>query len=80
MLECGFAFWQWGGISCEQIPDPSASDTTLFERWVQVAPFDFFEDSGIENVRPFFYQAMTEIGMYGYNVEPWKEFINFRHN
>lgn len=76
VLEYGFAFWQWGGVSCEQIPEPSASDSALFFSWVQVAPFDFFEDSGIENVRPFFYQAMTEIGMYGYSIEPWKEFVS----
>ncbi|HPJ45562.1 MAG TPA: S28 family serine protease [Tenuifilaceae bacterium] len=76
VFEYGFAFWQWGGVSCEQIPQPSVSDSAMFYSWVRVAPFDFFEDSGIENVRPFFYQAMTEIGMYGYNIEAWREFVS----
>lgn len=76
VLEYSFAFWQWSGITCDQIPSADVDDMELFQHWVQVTPFDFFEDKSIDDVRPFFYQAMTEIGMYGYEFEPWQEFLS----
>jgi hypothetical protein len=76
VLEYSFAYWQWSGLSCEQIPQASATDTELFNHWIRVASFDFIEDKGVDVIRPFFYQAMTEIGMYGYEVEPWREYLS----
>ena len=52
----------------------------MFKHWVSVAPFDFFADQGVEDIRPFFYQAMTEIGMYGYRVKPWADYIDYPDN
>lgn len=74
-LEYSFAFWQWSGLDCSQIPPASASDSEIFNHWVRVASFDFIEDKGVWESQPFFYQAMTEIGMYGYEVEPWRDFL-----
>ena len=75
VLEYSFAFWQWSGLTCEEIPSPNVDDLELFKHWVTVTSFDFFEDNSIDEVRPFFYQAMTEIGMYGYEVTPWQDFL-----
>lgn len=75
VLEYSFAFWQWSGLSCNQIPDTTATDIELFKHWARVASFDFIEDKGVDDVRPFFYQAMTEIGMYGYEVDIWKDYL-----
>lgn len=76
VLEYSFAFWQWSGLKCDNIPETCADDKTIFEHWIKVTPFDFFDEKSIETFRPFFYQAMTEIGMYGYEVSPWKNFIS----
>ncbi len=75
VLEYSFAFWQWSGMDCSQIPPISASDTEVFNHWARVASFDFIEDNGVWESQPFFYQAMTEIGMYGYEVESWSDFL-----
>lgn len=79
VLEYGFAFWQWG-FSRNSIPKPDASAVVLFYHLAMVDPFSFFEENETEKVRPFFYQAMTEIGMYGYEVEPFKEFLPDKKN
>lgn len=74
VLEYSFSFWQWG-LDCDSIPDPDASLKELFIHLVMLNPFTFFEENEIEKIRPFFYQAMTEIGMYGYEIEPFKEYL-----
>ena len=79
VLEYEFSFWQWG-YSCKTIPHPNSSPTTLFEHWADVNPFSFFEDREIDKVRPFFYQAMNQIGMYGYNIEPFKKYLPDKQN
>lgn len=79
VLEYEFAFWQWG-FSCKDIPKPGSSVSMLFEHWETVNPFTFFEEKEIEKVRPFFFQAMTQIGMYGYNIEPFKRYLPDKEN
>lgn len=74
VLEYSFAFWQWGS-SCETIPLKDSPAQILFLHWKMINPFTFFNEEDIEKTRPFFYQAMTEIGMYGYQVEPFKKYL-----
>jgi hypothetical protein len=74
VLEYSFAFWQWG-IPCHTIPDANSTPEILFKHFKLLNTFTFFEEKETENVRPFFYQAMTEIGMYGYEIEPFKEYL-----
>jgi len=76
ILEYPFAFWQWGYINCEGIPDENAGDSTKFTHLVEVSPLDYFSDQGLERMRPFFYQAMTEIGYYGYDLEPYGDLVS----
>jgi len=45
-----------------------------------VNPFIFFDEGDIEKTRPFFYQAMTEIGMYGYQVKPFSKYLKDASN
>lgn len=75
VLEYAFSFWQWG-TKAELIPDPKAKPEVLFAHLKQANPFTFFEEKSIENVRPFFFQSMTEVGMYGYEVEPFKQYLS----
>ena len=74
VLEYEFAFWQWDA-RCTRIPEGTESPKYLYSYWTSISPFSFIEESGIEPVRPFFYQAMTEIGMYGYEAAPFKEYL-----
>jgi len=74
VLEYSFAFWQWGS-SCETIPAMDSPAQILFLHWKMINPFTFFNEADIENTRPFFYQAMTEIGMYGYNIKPFSKYL-----
>lgn len=74
VLEYSFAFWQWG-TPCDSIPPAGASAQILFNHWSKVNSFTFFEEKSIGNTRPFFYQAMTEIGMYGYQVKPFSKYL-----
>lgn len=79
ILEYPFAFWQWG-MPCDSIPSSDATPSVLFKHIHTLEPFTFFEEKSIENVRPFFYQAMTEMGMYGYEVEPFKKYLKDNKN
>lgn len=74
VLEYAFAFWQWG-TPAESIPTKGSSPEMLFKHFADVNPFTFFEDAEVETSRPFFFQAMTEMGMYGYDVKPFKQYL-----
>ncbi|NVO11677.1 MAG: peptidase [Bacteroidales bacterium] len=74
VLEYSFAFWQWGS-SCESIPLKGSPAEILFLHWKMINPFTFFDEEDIEKNRPFFYQAMTEIGMYGYQINPFSKYL-----
>lgn len=81
ILEYPFAFWQWGN-SCEEIPDTEEAGDweEIFDYLAKVSTPDFFEDSYIERMQPFFYAALTEIGMYDYNIKPFKKFLKDNKN
>jgi hypothetical protein len=74
VLEYSFAFWQWGYVPAKKIPGKMAKPQTIIEHMNRVAGFDYFSDEHIEELRPFYYQAFTEIGYYGFDLsefEPW---------
>lgn len=80
VLEYPFAFWQWGYYEKDKIPAPDASDVDVFNHLIRVADGSFFEKGNISYNRPFFYQALTEIGMYGYEIEPFKAYLQDTNN
>ncbi len=65
VLEFPFSFWQWG-IKCKDIPGDRAPVDTLFDFLRKANIFNYFSDAGIRYFEPFFYQAMTQLGYYGY--------------
>jgi len=77
ILEYSFAFWQWGNTTIEDIPNSDAKAKDLFAHLAKSSPFNFFDTKGIKQQQPFFYQALTELGMYGYEVAPFKKYINY---
>jgi len=75
ILEYNFAFWQWGRFASDEIPGKEATYENLFNHLNAVSGFTFFEARDVEQNRPFFWAALTEIGMYGYQTEPFKEYL-----
>jgi hypothetical protein len=77
ILEYSFAFWQWGNTTINDIPNSDAKAEDLFAHLAKSSPFTFFDTKGIKQQQPFFYQALTELGMYSYEVAPFKKYINY---
>ena len=77
ILEYSFAFWQWGNTKLTDIPNSNATAEELFKHLTKTSPFTFFEAKDIITQQPFFYQALTEIGMYSYEIAPFTKYINY---
>ncbi len=77
ILEYSFAFWQWGNTNLTDIPNSNANAEELFKHLTKTSPFTFFEAKDIITQQPFFYQALTEIGMYSYEVAPFSKYISY---
>ncbi len=75
VLEYPFAFWQWGFTPFDEIPQGDVSADSLFNHLHEVADFTFFEDAAAVEMHPFFWSALTEIGMYGYKTEPFEKYL-----
>lgn len=76
VLEYPFAFWQWGNVDCESIPDRNAPDSLILKHLLEVSPMDYFADEGIKGYWPFFYQALTQIGYYDYDTTGFGKKLN----
>jgi hypothetical protein len=74
VLEYSFAFWQWGH-PVSSIPVGTASDDKIFDHFMRVSSPSYF---AIEDMKPtysFFVQAYRQLGYYGYDTEPFKEYL-----
>lgn len=74
ILEYQFSFWQWGH-NCGDIPENGDDMEMVYDNLVKVSSPTFFEDAGIKQQQPFFYAALTEIGMYDYKIRPFKKYL-----
>jgi hypothetical protein len=77
VLEYSFAYWQWGYASLSDIPGKYTDPGKVIEHMNRVAQFDYFTDGFIREYRPFFYQAMTEIGYYGYDLKEFDRYLRY---
>ena len=80
VFEYSFAFWQWGTTKCNSIPDANLRAKKTIEHLNKVAGINWISEQGIEKLQPFFYQAMHEIGMYGYDISEFKETTTYTKN
>lgn len=80
VLEYDFAYWQWGYVPVRDIPGRSATPGEVIEHMNRVAGFDYFDDTFISENRPFFYQALTEMGYYGYDLEKFDRYLKHVDN
>lgn len=75
VLEYSFALWQWG-TSTNSIPATTASDDDIFSHLLAISePGYFTADSPNAS---FFVQAARELGYYGYDVQPFKQYLSIQ--
>ncbi|MFW5761419.1 MAG: S28 family serine protease [Cyclobacteriaceae bacterium] len=74
VLEYPFSFWQWGA-DCEEIPDGSADLKKLVKHFQAVSGMDFFSDQSMEAYASHYYQAASQMGYYGYEIDGLKGLI-----
>lgn len=75
ILEYSFAFWQWG-TSVESIPTGNVSPEEIYNHLINVVGYSFFEEKSVESLQPYFWAALTEQGIYGYETTPFKQYLN----
>lgn len=74
ILEYSFAYWQWG-VDINLIPNETASLEDIYNHLITVVGYGFFEEKDVEELQPYFWTALTEEGIYGYETEPFKQYI-----
>ncbi|MDR3272191.1 MAG: hypothetical protein LBT29_01715 [Flavobacteriaceae bacterium] len=74
VFEYSFSFWQWG-YSCNQIPQ-SEDVSHAVDYLMLNSGVDFFSDQEINNYASHYYQAATEMGYYGYDIQPFKKYLH----
>lgn len=75
VLEYSFALWQWGS-PISSIPATTASDDEIFSHLLAISePGYFTADSPNAS---FFVQAARELGYYGYDVQPFKQYLSIQ--
>ena len=77
ILEYSFAYWQFGDGDCSKIPDSTSSLKEIFEHLSLNGGFNYFDDASITNSYPFFYQCYTNYGYYAYDVEAFKDYLQY---
>lgn len=75
VLEYSFAFWQWDG-NTNHIPGKNASIKEMFNHWKSITSFSFFDVKPLQSDQLFTYQALTELGFYSYDIEPFRKYLN----
>jgi len=75
ILEYSFAFWQWGK-PVNSIPSGNVSPEGIYMHLIDVVGYDFFEEKSVTDLQPYFWAALTEQGIYGYETAPFKKYLN----
>lgn len=75
ILEYSFAYWQWGTKS-EDIPANNAKPEDIYKHLIDVVGYGFFEEKEVNDLQPYFWAALTEQGIYGYETAPFKKYLN----
>ncbi|AND63382.1 hypothetical protein AX766_02565 [Flavobacterium covae] len=74
VLELPFSFWQWNG-NCDKIPSLNSSSKELFDYLNNIVGFEVYSDKGVYRLLPSFYQHFTELGYYGFDLNPVKDLL-----
>ena len=75
ILEYSFAFWQWG-LPISVIPSGGVSVDNIYKHLIYVVGYGFFEEKAVTDLQAYFWAALTEQGIYGYETAPFKKYLN----
>jgi hypothetical protein len=75
ILEYSFAFWQWG-TPVGSIPSQEASVENIYKHLIDVVGYGFFEEQAVDDLQPYFWAALTQQGIYGYETAPFQKYLN----
>lgn len=75
VLEFPFSFWQWGGGNCDKLPSTNAPVKEIVRQFHKDVGIDFYSDNGYHRYLPSFYQHLTELGYYGFDLTPVKDLL-----
>jgi hypothetical protein len=75
ILEYSFAFWQWGK-PIESIPASNATTEEIYNNLIGVVGYKFFEKKAVDDLQPYFWAALTQQGIYGYETSPFKKYLH----
>ena len=75
VLEYSFALWQWG-TPISSIPATTASDDEIFSHLLAISEPGYFPADSPN--ASFFVQAARELGYYGYDVQPFKQYLSIQ--
>ena len=73
VLEYQFSMWQWG-TPTRTIPALDSDDKTIVEYFIKMCGPDYF--AAENKIESFFVQAVKDFGYYGYNIEPFRKYVN----
>ena len=75
VLEYSFSLWQWG-TPVSSIPEIREEDAVLFDHLMQISGPSYFAEN--QPTVSFFIQAARELGYYGYDIKPFKEYLSIK--
>ncbi len=78
VMEFPFSFWQWGG-KCEEIPGEKATSKEMFDYINKIVGIGFYNDKTYYDLLPSYYQHMTELGYYGFDITPVRDLLKVAH-
>ena len=77
VLEYSYGFWQYG-TPIDDIPALDAGNQILFDHLVKVSSPMYLSDEGVGIFLSFYIQAAKELGYYGYDTKPFKEYLHIK--
>ena len=75
VLEYSFSFWQYND-DCESIPTNNVVNDYI-KALLKTSDISSFSDEGIKMFEGHYYQASTQCGYYGYNIESFKNYLYY---
>jgi hypothetical protein len=75
VLEFPFAMWQYGQVKPLDLPGMDNTPEELLQPFNRVNAMFFFSEPGIIQFLSHYYQAMNEMGYYGYDIEPFQKYL-----
>ncbi len=79
ILEYPFSHFQWG-VSINNIPNAKSDIKTHFNHLIGVVQPSSYDQKGLSEFGPYYYQAYTEIGYYNYNdyLPKFKKYLKLK--